>query len=261
MGNLSIIGRVFYGIAMAAMGLLTICDRDFPYMLIPPRHSWLTDHVLPVYIAGILLFLAGACIVIEKKIVPISLLLGAILLLIFCFYFIPYELTVFPNSMHFGAWENAAKELALAAGAFVIAGCYPKPNENPLIRLLGKLIPLGVIFYSLAILSFGIDHYLYAAEAVGYIPSWVPDHLFWLYVTGTALLCSGIGILFKIKRGLCAFLLGAMIFIWVIILHIPKALAAPLAENEGEVTSAFIALAYCGIAFVIAGTEKGPKKS
>jgi uncharacterized membrane protein len=256
MGNLSNIGRIFYGVAIAAMGFLTIYFTDFPYMLIPPKHVWMNDHVIFVYISGALLILAGACIVFEKQIMPVSLLLGSVFLLIFCFYFIPYELMVSSNYMHFGEWENAAKELALSSGAFVIAGRFSKRNENPLIRFLTKLIPFGAILFSLTIISFGIDHFLYAKEAADYIPSWIPNHLFWMYFAGVALLGSSIGIILKIKPRLMAALLGTMIFIWVIILHIPKAIATPIAYKGGEVSSAFLALAYCGIAFVIAGTTK-----
>jgi uncharacterized membrane protein len=145
------------------------------------------------------------------------------------------------------------KELALASGALVMAGCFSNKSENPLIRFLRKLIPFGTIIFSLTILSFGIDHFLYAKEASDYIPSWVPNHLFWMYFTGSALIGSGIAIILKIKRGLSAVLLGIMIFIWFIILHIPRVVAFPFADKGGEVTSAFLALAYCGIAFVIAG--------
>lgn len=252
MGNLSNIGRIFYGIAMAAMGFLTIYFKDFPYMLIPPNHSWMNDHIISIYISGALLLLAGACIVFGWKARPISLLLGAVLLVIFCFYFVPYQFMVSPNYMHFGDWENAFKELALSSGAFVIAACFPKNNEGPFIRSLGKLIPLGAIAFALTIISFGINHFLYAVEAADYIPSWVPGKMFWIYFAGLALIASGIAIISKIKLRLGAGLLGTMIFIWVIILHIPKAIATPTAYNGGEVSSAFLALAYCGIAFVIA---------
>ncbi|HET6255311.1 MAG TPA: hypothetical protein VFE32_14615 [Puia sp.] len=259
MGKLSNIGRIFYGISIAALGLLTIFYHDFPYMLIPPKHSWLTDHVILVYIAGALLFVAGACIVFQIKPLSVSLLLGVILLLIFCFYFIPYELLVSTNHMHFGDWENAAKELTFAGGAFVIADSYSKQNEKSFIPSLSKLMPLGIIIYSLTIISYGADHFLYAKQAVGYMPSWVTHKLFWMYLTGSALLASGIAILLRIKFRLAAALLGTMIFIWVVILHIPKVIAAHGADDGGEVTSAFLALAYCGIAFVIAG--KTPKHS
>ena len=114
-----------------------------------------------------------------------------------------------------------------------------------------RLFRVGVVLFALTIISYSFDHFLYARQAVGYVPSWVSYPVFWLYFTGTALFCSGIAILLNIKRRLAATLLGTMIFIWVLILHIPYALSAPFARNEGEVTSAFLALAYCGIAFVV----------
>jgi uncharacterized membrane protein len=256
MGNLSNIGRIFYGLAISAMGMLTFYYTDFPYFLLPPNHHWVIGHIILLYISGALLTLAGAFIFFKIKTMSVSLFLGSAFLLVFCFYFIPYEFLASSNYKHFGAWENAAKELTLCGGAFVMAGCFSKEDKNPAIQFLKKLIPLGTVFFSLTIISYGINHFLYAKEAAGYVPSWIPNPVFWIYVTGTALLGSGIAILLKIKTGLAAFLLGAMILIWVIILHIPKSVAAPATDQGGEVSSAFLALAYCGIAFAIAGSEK-----
>jgi len=257
MGNLSKIGRIFYGIAIAEMGFHTLYYRDFPYMLIPPKHAGIPGFVALAYIAGVLLILAGACIVFEKKTRSASLVLGSVLLLVFCFYFIPYQLMVSPNAMHFGDWENAAKELALCGGAFVIASCYPEKDENPLLRILGKPAPFGTILFSLTIISFAMDHFLYAKEAADYVPSWVPGHLFWIYFTGMALLASGVGIILNIKRKLAATLLGFMILTWFIILHIPRVIVSPLPYLGSEITSAGIALAYSGIALVVAGKSLG----
>jgi len=158
MGILSKTGRIFYGIAIAGMGFLTIYYHDFPYMLVPPNHSRVPGIAVLAVVSGILLILAGACIVFEKRTRQVSLLLGAVLLLIFCFCFIPYEFITGSNYMHLGEWENAEKELALAGGAFVIAGCFSEENENTLFRLLGKLIPFGAIVFSITIISFGILH-------------------------------------------------------------------------------------------------------
>jgi uncharacterized membrane protein YphA (DoxX/SURF4 family) len=256
MRNLSYVGCIFYGIAIAGIGFLTIYYSDFPYMLIPPKHSWIPGLVMLAYSIGVILTLTGACIIFGKKVRPISLLLGIALLLIFCFYFIPYEFIVSTNYMHFGDWENAMKELALSGGALVIAGCFSEKTEKPRSRFFGKLIPFGAILFSITIISFGIDHFLFAKEAADYVPSWVPYHLFWMYFTGSALIGSGLAIILKIKSGLVATLLGTMIFTWLIILHIPRVIASPSAYMGSEITSALIALAYSGIAFVIAGATK-----
>ena len=108
--NLSSIGRIFYGIAIAVLGLLTLYYHRLPYMMVPPKHQWLSDHVIWVYVSGAFLLLAGVCIVLERRLREVSLLLGTILLLVFFFYFMPYELMVSSNSRSFGDWENAAKE-------------------------------------------------------------------------------------------------------------------------------------------------------
>ena len=253
MRNLSKIGRIFYGLAIAVMGFDMIYYKDFPYMLLPQNYTLIPGITIIIFIFGILFILAGACIVLEKKAKQASLLLGSVLLLIFCFYYIPYQLLSKSSYAHFGVWENAAKELALAGGAFVIASCFPGKNESYLIAFLGKLIPFGAIIFAITIISFSIDHFLYAKEAAGYIPSWIPNHLFWMYFAGVALLGSGIAIILKIRTGLFAALLGLMIFIWFVSLHIPRVIAAPPTDMAGEIASALLALAYSGIAFFIAG--------
>jgi uncharacterized membrane protein YphA (DoxX/SURF4 family) len=259
MRDLSKLGRIFFGTAIAGMGVLTICYHDLPYMLIPSKYSWIPGLTILSFVFGALLIVAGACIVLKKKTRPVALLLGTALLLIFCFYFIPYQFMVSPDYLHFGDWENAAKELALAGGAFVIAGCFPEVDESPFNKFLSNLMPLGKILFSITIISFGVDHFLYAKEAADYVPSWVPCHLFFMYVTGTALLASGFALILNIWSRLAAALLGIMIFTWFAVLHIPRVVTSPAAYMGSEVTSAFIALAYCGTAFVIAGIAKKNK--
>jgi hypothetical protein len=255
MKKISDAGRIFYGTAIAVLGALTIYYRDFPYMLLP-QHAGFPGLAILAYIFGAGLVLAGTCIVFEKKTEPVSLVTGSVFLLIFCFYFIPYELMVSPDYMHYSDWENAAKELALASGALVIAGRYPVKNENGLIRFLNRLVSAGAILFSITIISFSIDHFLYANDAADYVPAWIPYHLFWLYFTGAALFCSGVAIILKINQCLFAMLLGSMIFTWFIILHVPRIIVSAAADTGSEIASAMLALAYCGIAFVIAGAAE-----
>lgn len=93
-GYLAKTGSIFYGIAIAVMGFLTIYYNDFPYMLLPaghPRQPWL------IVVSGIILILVGVSLVSGKKAKQVSLVFGSLLLAIFCFYYIPYELLVSKN--------------------------------------------------------------------------------------------------------------------------------------------------------------------
>ncbi len=249
-------GRIFFGIAITVMGLLTIYYVVFPYMLLPQQDFSFPGHELLTYISGAILFLVGICIVFEIKITQVSFLTGCAFLLIFCLYYIPYQFIANPNYKHLIEWDNAGKELAFAGGAFVIAGCFSKKNKNRLNLIGGKLVRLGTILFSIPIITFGILHFLYAKDVSTLVPAWVPFPVLWTYLAGVGLTGSGISMITNVGSGFIAGLLGTMIFIWFIMLHIPRVIASSFSDTGGEVTSAFLALAYSGIAFVIAGTLK-----
>jgi uncharacterized membrane protein YphA (DoxX/SURF4 family) len=102
------------------------------------------------------------------------------------------------------------------------------------------------------LIAFGIDHFLYTEFVAPLVPGWIPGHVFWTYFGAVALIGSGVCIMFKIKVRLVSILSGIMLFLWFVILHIPRAIADPNIEKGNEITSVFQALAFSGIAFVIA---------
>lgn len=167
----------------------------------------------------------------------------------------PYELNLYPA--HLGSWTDPLKELALSGGAFVVAGSLPKERTNSsLIKFLEKLILAGKYFMAVTMTAFGIDHFLYPDFVSALVPGWMPGHIFWTYFAGFALILSGLAIILNIKRRLVAGLLGLMIFLWFIILHIPRAVADSYSGYGNEWTSVFEALAFSGIAFLIASKSK-----
>jgi len=99
---------------------------------------------------------------------------------------------------------------------------------------------------------FGIEHFLFAGFVKSLVPAWIPGDLFWTYFAGVALIGSGISIIFGIKVKLVGILLGIMVFIWFLILHIPRAVVAPVTDKGNEMSSVFESLGVSGIAFVIA---------
>jgi hypothetical protein len=65
-----------------------------------------------------------------------------------------------------------------------------------------------------------------------------------------ALIAGGLGIIVPKTRRVAALLTGVMIFLWVVVLHIPRALAD--LHNANETTAVFEALAFAGVSFLIA---------
>lgn len=246
----------FYGVAIIVYGVQQFIYGNFRNVQLPPWQYHFPALNIIAYITGTVLIIAGAAIIFERNAREASLILGGVFLLLCCFVHVPYELISEPNkSYHLGLWESTLKELALAGGAFVVAGSSNEVNKDKksaIIKLLEKLIPYGSIFFSITITSFGIAHFMYAKFIQAMVPYWMPDHIFWTYFTGTALIGAGVCIILDIRKRRIAALLGIMIFFWFIVLHIPGAISNPFAARGNAISSAFDALAFSGTAFLIA---------
>jgi uncharacterized membrane protein YphA (DoxX/SURF4 family) len=117
-----------------------------------------------------------------------------------------------------------------------------------------KLIWFGPLSFALAMAIFGGDHMAAAKFIAIGIPSWIPGHLFWAYFVGVALIVAALSLATGIQWRLAAFLLGVMIFLFVLILHIPALFAAP--RDQIKLTIALRDLALSGGALAIGVSQR-----
>ena len=259
MKNYDAIWRSFFAIALIAIAIQQLICGDLRPVILPGKFpSWFTQRLVLTWLFSLLFILAGIAIILKIKAVEISLTLGLILLLLILFAQIPYTFNSFPAQL--GVWSDPLKELTLSGGAFIVANSFHKKNTNAFFRILEKIIPAAKYFVAITMFLFGIDHFLYTDFVDTLIPKWIPFPQFCTYFAGIALILAGIAIIINIQRKLAAILLGVMIFLWLIVLHIPRAIADPHSGNGNEWTSVFEALAFSGIAFLIAAQSNNVNK-
>lgn len=99
----------------------------------------------------------------------------------------------------------------------------------------------------------GVQHFLFADFVKFLVPRWIPFDLFWTYAAGVALIASGMGLVGNIKLRVIAQAAGWMVFVWWVVLHIPRAIAEPSAN---ELTAVCEALAVSMILFTLSGVAK-----
>src|SRR5258708_30376073 len=115
---------------------------------------------------------------------------------------------------------------------------------------MDKIKTLGRIFIAIALVVFGVQHFMYGAFVAGLVPVWMPGRLFWAYFVGVAFFAAAAGILSQRLARPAATLLGVMFFLFVVLLHIPR--IAAHSSDGNEWTSGFVALAMCGGDWVFA---------
>ncbi|WP_336517073.1 hypothetical protein [Pollutibacter soli] len=256
-------GRTFYAIALIIYGVQQFVFGDFRPVFVPAWQNHLPGLSIWAYIFGLLMIVTAILILTEKYARTISAMFGVLLLVLFFFIHIPFELIADPDSKHLAMWTSAFKDLAIAGGAFVVAGSFlaTEMKYSSATASWGeKIIPAGRIFFSITMITFGITHLLYGEFVMKLVPEWIPAPLFWTYFAAVALIGSGMAIILKIKVREVASLLSLMLFIWFVILHLPRAIDDPLGQRGNEFASSFDALAFCGTALLISATGSSKSK-
>ena len=242
MNSLKPIGKLFYGIGIAGIGLLHFMYAGFRPVILPVPAEATKNISFLVYVTGAILVLAGLAIAFLQKIKNIAFFFGIFLLLFVIIGHLPNRFMNHPEIL--GMWTDTLKLLALAGGAFIVSS--------------GNLSNYGKYFFALMLVIFGIDHFVYTDFVKLLVPAWIPGPLFWTYVAGIALIGSGVALFINFKPKTISFLLGIMLLIWLVILHIPRAFAAPATDNGNEWTSVFQCLAFSGMAFLLSARSSSP---
>jgi uncharacterized membrane protein len=103
---------------------------------------------------------------------------------------------------------------------------------------------------AVAMIVFGVDHFLGIVFIASLIPNWIPFHIFWVGFFGVTMIAAAIGIGLGVREDWSWAGLGLMYAAWVITLHIPRTLGfyhIPGAITDpNEWSSLFIAIALWG---------------
>jgi uncharacterized membrane protein len=237
----STLGRLFFAISMVAFGIQQIFTGKF-VRLVPPLPAWMPAHTLWACLTGILLIAIGIAIGTGRGARGAAAVLGVMIVLSILFLHLPKALT---DPLAGFMWTNPCKALAMLGGVLLLAGAE-------------RSRPLGRLFFAAFLILGGIQHFVYADFVMGLVPSWIPGARYWVYFTGIALIAGGTGILVPKTSRLAATMSGIMILLWVVLLHIPRAMAR---YDAGEIAGVFEALALSGVAFLLASPRFGKTSS
>jgi uncharacterized membrane protein len=252
MENLIKLGRIFFAIPMVVFGFQYIGLGKYQGGL-PPVPPWAPGGAVGAYLVGFVLVASGASIISRKYARLSALVLGFLFLLCVLILHLPH----FSAVLHNGNDRTRALEpLALSGAAFVLAAILPMGGlSTGDSSVNSKLIWFGRLLFGLSMIVFGAQHFMYASFLATLVMAWLPAHLFWIYLTGTAMVAAGLAITTAIQARLAGILLGLMFLLWVLLLHAPRVFAA--IHNQDEWTSLFVALAFSGSSFIFAEALSG----
>jgi uncharacterized membrane protein YphA (DoxX/SURF4 family) len=188
-------GRIVFAIAIMAIGVQhLLCGwfrlfdtRNFPgetpFAVIPwvPAYPWLA------YLTGIVLLIAGFCLIANVRPRTIATLLG----ILFLFFVIVLEAS---RLVRLGARTTFFETSAICGSALMLAETSEPENLHKPNPAVDWLIKSGPFLFAFSSIMFGVDHLLYLRFVASLVPSWISWHLFWAWLTAFAFIAAGLSI-------------------------------------------------------------------
>jgi uncharacterized membrane protein YphA (DoxX/SURF4 family) len=116
--------------------------------------------------------------------------------------------------------------------------------------LIDPLVPRRL--FGVSCLVLGLSHFVYGDGTAAMVPAWLPDHVFFAYLTGAGHFAAGVAILLGVVPRLAATLEASMISLFVLLVHAPGVASAP--GSRLQWTMLFVASALAGGSWVVAAS-------
>jgi uncharacterized membrane protein len=244
------IGHLLFAVGLAGLGVLSLFSGDFAYVW-QPVPLWVPLREILAYLSGALLLAGGIALLIKRTASPAAFVLAAFLLGWVLVLQLP-RVAQAPGNM--GMWLGLAESTVLMTGGWTLFASLADPQARERMHFVtsDRGMLLARVLFGMACLLLGLSHFVYATGTAGMIPSWIPAHMSFAYLTGAGHIATGLGILFGVMPRLAATCEAAMISLFVLLVHIPGAAAEP--SSRLAWTMVFVATAQAGAIWCIAAS-------
>jgi uncharacterized membrane protein len=208
-----------------------------------------------IYLCALVPLVSGMGLLWRRTATAAARLLLAFLLLWFLLLRLPYMAVSFTV----GVWYSACQTAVIVAAAWVLYVWFATDRDRQRTGFATGESGLRIarVLYGLALIPFGLAHFLYLEATAPLVPAWLPAHVAWAYFTGAAFVAAGIAVIIGVQARLAAALSALQIGLFTLVVWVPVVSSG--SANESQWAEFVVSWILTAAAWVVADSYRGSR--
>lgn len=244
--------QLLFALTLVAIGVIGLLSGTFaPIWAGVPKS--LPDRQLLAYLCTFVSLACGVGLLAKRTAKAAAFVLFAYLLVWTILFKVPL---IIRQPLVEVSYQSCGENAVLIAGALVLYASSAGGTNGYFDFLRGNTgLRIAYLLYGLALIAFGLSHFAYLDLTAPLVPAWLPDPVFWAYLTGGIYLVTGILLVAGFAARLGAALSAVQIALITLLVWGPMVLEGHMSAGRWQET--VVSSALTAAAAVIAASFSG----